>query len=382
LHPAAIRRILSNAVKLLYYGGTFCSDETLKRLLVVAKEIAFIDRPSVKLSDASGTVGVPTFARNIEPLDPKTGIVISAHAPYKHAAQIFQEYLKRDWLSPRFRRAVLDGLSNASFVERVLQLDGNYGDATGLQIRDALLADQGLRAPVLPTLEHRTNFKIDTAAARIETFGALVTEASIMVSGGVVGAAETDSSPITDDQTLSELYAIRGMTNPDAGDGGALAILGDEIARAVLPDWVLAQLSVGDILEYRAKTKDAYDAWLGELDALVVSLEETTSEDIHAEVKRIVTASVAPKITQYKREMASVRDNMFAGLVSSAPSWILPAVALYAMTGPVVALVGALTQAGLTVGASYYSGRRNVRRSHAVSYLLRLVEEKRPLLGP
>lgn len=202
-----------------------------------------------------------------------------------------------------------------------------------------------------------------------------------MVTGGVVGAAEADCSPITDDETLAALFAIRGMPKPDGGDGGALATLGDEVARAVLPDWVLAQLSIGDILDYRAKTKDAYDAWLGELNTLVASLEDTTSEDLQAEAKKVVAASVTPKIAEYKREMASVRDNMFAGLVSSAPSWILPAVALHIAAGPIAALIGALTQAGLTTGASYYVGKRKARRDHAVSYLLRLVEEKKPLLG-
>jgi hypothetical protein len=368
-------------MKLLYYGGTFCNEETFKRLLVVAKEIAFIDRPSVKLSETSGTVGTPTFARRIAPVEPKTGIVISAHAPYKQAVPVFHEYVKRDWLSPRFRCAVLDGLSKPDFADRVIQLEGNYGSATGRQIRDALVADQALRAPVLPALEHSNLFQIDTPEARLETFGALVAEASIMVSGGVVGAGETGCAPITDDETLAELFAIRGASNPDGGDGSALAILGDEIARAVLPDWLLAQLSIGDILDYRAKTRDAYDAWLSELDALVVSLEETKGEDLHAEARKLVQASVAPKIAGYKREMASVRDNLFGGIISSAPSWVVPAVLLYTAAGPVIALIGALTQAGLTAGANYYNARRKVRRDHAVSYLLRLVDDKRPLLG-
>lgn len=368
-------------MKLLYYGGTFCSGETLKRLLVVAKEIAFVDRPSVKLSEKSGTVGIATMARRIEPLDPKTGIVMSAHAPYEAAVPVFQEYLKSDWANPAFRRAVLDGLSNEGFAERVIQMDGNYGDATGRQICDALLADRALREPVLPAVEHQTRFKIDTPSARIETLGALVAEASIMVSGGVVGAAEADCSPITDDETLAALFAIRGMERPDDGGRHALAILGDEIARAVLPDWVLAQLSIRDILDYRAKTKDAYDAWFGELNDLVVSLEETASEDLQRVAKKVVAASVAPSIAEYKREMASVRDSMFGDLVSSAPNWGLPAVLLHIAAGPIVALIGALTQAGLTTGVNYYNGKRKVRRDHAVSYLLRLVEEKKPLLG-
>ncbi|HEX2691613.1 MAG TPA: hypothetical protein VHN14_33610 [Kofleriaceae bacterium] len=245
-------------MKVLYYGGTFCTDATLKRLLVVAQEITFVDRPSVKLSETSGTVGIPTEARRIEPLDPKYGVVISAHAPYANAVPMYQQYLKRDWQSAAFRHAVLDGLNDPAFAGHVLALDGNYGDATGQQIRDALLADSALRAPDLPALDHRTMFKIDTPEARVETLGSLVSEASIMVSGALVGASDTGCAPITDDEELAALFAVRCAEAPgDGGQSAALAVLGDEIARSVLPDWVLAQLSIGDILDYRAKTKDA-----------------------------------------------------------------------------------------------------------------------------
>ena len=72
---------------------------------------------------------------------------------------------------------------------------------------------------------------------------------------------------------------------------------------------------------------------------------------------------------------------MFGGLVSSAPSWPVPAVVVaYLVGGPVAALIGGLAQAGLTSSATYYNGKRKARRDHAVSYLLRLVEEQKPLL--
>lgn len=369
-------------MKVLYYGGTFCTEATLKRLLVVAQEITFIDRPSVKLSETSGTVGTATEARSIAPLDPKYGIVISAHAPYDKAVPMYQQYLQRDWQSAAFRRAVLRGLNDPVFAGRLLALDGNYGDATGQQIRDALLADPALRAPDLPAINHSTMFKIDTPEGRIETLGSLVSEASIMVSGALVGASDTGCAPITDDETLAALFAARCAEVPgDGGQSAALAVLGDEIARSVLPDWVLAQLSIPDILDYRAKTKDAYAAWLADLDALVISLEEVKAENYQEEAKKLIRSKVNPKITEYKRAMASVRDGMFGGLVSSAPSWAVPAVVVaYLVGGPVAALIGGLAQAGLTAGVTYYNGKRKAGRDHAVSYLLRLVEEQKPLL--
>lgn len=368
-------------MKVLYYGGTFCEDATLKRLLVVAQEITFVDRPSVKLSETSGTVGHPTEARRIEPLDPKYGVVISAHAPYANAVPMYQQYLKRDWQSVTFRRAVLDGLNDPAFAGRVLALDDSYGDATGRQIRDALLSDPALRAPDLPELNRRMMFKIDTPEARIETLGSIVSDASIMVSGALVGASDTGCTPITDDGTLATLFAARCADAPgNGGQHAALAVLGDEIARSVLPDWVLAQLSIGDILDYRAKTKDAYVAWLADLDALVVSLEEVKAENYPEEARKLIRSNVTPKVTEYKRAMASVRDSMFGSLLSSAPTWAVPAVVAYLIGGPVVALIGGLAQAGLTASVTYYNGKRKAGRDHAVSYLLRLVDEKKPLL--
>ena len=77
-----------------------------------------------------------------------------------------------------------------------------------------------------------------------------------------------------------------------------------------------------------------------------------------------------------------LRDGMFGGLVSSTPSWAVPAVVVaYLVGGPVAALIGGLAQAGLTAGVTYYNGKRKAGRDHAVSYLLRLVDEKKPLLA-
>lgn len=367
-------------MKVLYYGDTFCSHPTLKRLLVVAQQITFIDRPSVALSETSGTVGRVTEARDFLPLDPKYGVEISAHEPYEKAVPMYRVYLQRDWQSATFRRTVLEGLRDIAFASRILSLDGNYGDATGGQIRDALLGDPALRAEQLPELHRRTSYRIDTHEARVETLGTLVSEASIMVSGALIGASDTGCVPITDNEVLVALLATRCTeASTRKGQDAALAVLGDEIARSVLPESVLAQLSIGDILDYRAKTKDAYTAWLGDLDTLVLALEEVKSENYQEEARKLIRSKINPKIEEYKRAMISVRDGMFGGLISSAPSWVVPAVFASLLHGPVAGLIGGLVQAGLTASVTYYNGRRKAGRDYAVSYLLRLVDETKPL---
>jgi hypothetical protein len=43
-------------MKLLFSGSAHCQKETLKRLLIIANEIAFMDRPSITF-DKWGTIG-------------------------------------------------------------------------------------------------------------------------------------------------------------------------------------------------------------------------------------------------------------------------------------------------------------------------------------
>ena len=52
-------------MKLLYSGEEFCDQPVMKRMLVVAAEIHFMDRPSVTFKNW-GTVGSDSYARRID----------------------------------------------------------------------------------------------------------------------------------------------------------------------------------------------------------------------------------------------------------------------------------------------------------------------------
>ena len=54
-----------NAMKLLYTGGNFCAGPTLKRLLLVASELTFMDTPSVTFM-GWGTVGQQSPFRTLD----------------------------------------------------------------------------------------------------------------------------------------------------------------------------------------------------------------------------------------------------------------------------------------------------------------------------
>src|SRR5215470_6120081 len=102
-------------MKLLYSDAPACSEPTLKRLLIVAEEIAFMDRPGAMFGEAGdqwGTLAMESplraFAGRMDPVPltvygPPSGI---------RATPLFERYAEIDLAEPEFRRTFLDGLEH------------------------------------------------------------------------------------------------------------------------------------------------------------------------------------------------------------------------------------------------------------------------------
>jgi hypothetical protein len=364
-------------MRVMYYGDTFCSEATLKRLLVIAREIAFLDRPSIALGHW-GTVGRPTLARQFEPLEPEVGVSLSAHSPpTRQAGRIFKDYIDKDLRNPRFRAHVLRGLKEPDFASRMMQFDGKYKNATGRQIVDALLSDQSL-STVHDTSPFNRTYEIDSEEGRRDTFDTIVVEASIQVTCGLVGAEEADCSPLTDSRVLDELWSIRMGDAAYLGAERQVTMIGSEIARAVLPDHLIDQLTIADILSYRTKAKDAYDAWLTELEAQVETLEMADANEIPKVITKIAQQNARPRALEYKRSLESVRDDLFGDAIKSIPKWSVPAILMAHLGGAaaIIGFVGSLTGAGIDTAVNYFKSKRGARRKHAVSYLVDVVHGK------
>src|SRR5690348_9353989 len=107
-------------MRVLYSGGTICSFETLQRLVLLADEVAFMDRPSVMVGNF-GTVGRASEFRQFRIDD--TPVKFSIHAPPEGARKdLYLRYIYADLKNPHFIRTVLDGLkADITFQGRLVQ---------------------------------------------------------------------------------------------------------------------------------------------------------------------------------------------------------------------------------------------------------------------
>lgn len=362
-------------MRILYSGGTFCNLETFKRLLLLADEIAFMDRPSITFG-THGTVGYASEFRKFNTTE--APIKFSVHAPPSGPVNnLYARYLEADLENPQFVRTVIDGLKvDSTFQNRLIQLNGNYGWGTGQQILNALLQDTSLYDAKFPiTADPRLLYVPDSSEGRKHTLAALLTEASIHVSNAMVTAEESQLRPVSDDPYFCNLLALRSSQFSYVHQQAPLAsILGLAVAEAVIPDEALSTLTFKDLFEFRRSAKDSYEAWSIEVDRISLRLLDVPPERVNAEAAKIIISEIRPRVLQLRNDMTSARDKMFGDLLKKVAKWEMPTLSiayLASLSLPVAlaAFASSLTPVVPDI-VDYFVKRREIGRQNSLAYLV------------
>jgi hypothetical protein len=368
-------------MKLLFSGSSGCRLETFKRLLLIAEELCFLDRPSISFGDW-GTVGIASPLRKLIPAFRNTAVKLSVFTPYSGPANdLYKQYIDADLNNIGFQQVFLKGLAeNRIFTEKFIQLNGNYVSGTGEQIRQALVHDLNLRnMSLLNTQQKSMLFEINDEDGRLCTLHSLITEASINVTNALIFADEIDSIPVTDDPFFARLISMRVTDKFYVGGTSAITpLLGFEITKTVISDDVLTKLDIPTILEYREKTKDVYRAWTAELNQLSVEIDQLPYDKIQKEVPRIIATKVVPRLVEYRNEMKSVSDKLFGDLIKTTTSnykfaiLSLAYLANHNYSQALIVFVGLVAPTVIPL-TDFVQAKRNTRRRYAITYLIDLV---------
>lgn len=369
-------------MRLLYTGELLCSGETLRRLLLVAEEIAFMDRPSVNLG-AGGTIGMQSPWRQVRvPTD--SPVKISVHAPpsgideKKYATAIAE-----DISNPRFVTAFFEALrTDPNFPNKVIQLQGKYGtmrpggdEHLGSEVLAAVLADPAATAPHSETaVKWPLTFDISTTEGRRETAKMLLIEVSIQITEAIIISTQQQMSPVTDNASFAKLLSLRSSPNYLDGTAPLSPLLGLEFVKAVIPDEVLAQLQPNDILDYRKEAKEPYAAWAIQVNRIAAKIGDVDPENASLEIQRLVVTELAPAITEYHHEMQSARDRLFGDLIKRFTTYHVPALSVaylhFGVSGALLALVSGVSPVVGPPIVDFVRARNDAGRKHPVSYLI------------
>ena len=372
-------------MKLLYGDHLTCNTATMKRLMVIADEIGFMDRPAVGghvLGGGSwGLVGMQSPIRQFSMEDEAVKLIALEPPPQLAQQQVYASYVDADFNNPLFFSTILHGLSDYAFANKFFQLDANYGnDLTGETVRQALINDTTLRGVTLtPDVDGRQMFRIETAEGRLTTLKLTAIEASVRLTTTLLTSDHYGIPPVSDDETFARLLAMRTSSGAYLGGNAHLApFLGFELVRAVFPDEALQRLEVTDILDYRRKSIDAYTAWSTEINRLAAKIADGDFEKVQAEIPKLIATELMPKLLEYRNEMVSVRDKFYGDLVKAVMKvhYHLPTLTVAYLTSNIMATIAAfLTTYAPAVAppvVDYITQRRATSRKHAMSYMVSL----------
>lgn len=370
-------------MRVIYSGGTMCSFETLQRLILLADEIAFMDRPSVTFG-SFGTIGADSAFRRFDTAG--APIQFSVWAPPSGPAnELYRRYVESDLQDAAFIRTVLDGIKHDPiFRRRVIQPSANYGWGTGQEIVDALAQDASLYQGTYDLAsDPKLMYVPDTEEGRRHTVGALLLEASIHATNALVVAEEAQSIPVSDDPYFCGLLALRTSAKQYVSQPVALApLLGLAVAKAVLPDESLTKLKIEDLFEFRRSAKEQYAAWSRELERVSLKLLDVPADRLSEEAAKLVLTDVAPRVDQLRRDLESARDKLFGDLVKNVTRWEVPTLSLsyiagLSLPGALAAFASALTPAIPSV-VDYFVQRRALFRNNSMAYLVGLSRLEQP----
>lgn len=367
-------------MKLIYSGEEFCNQEVLKRLLLVAEEIHFMDRPSVTFKNW-GTVGHDSYARRINWAG--SPVLIDVITPPSGPAQaLYAPYIEADINNPIFTRIVLEGFrSSDKFASKFIQFNGNYGSGLGSEIVMSLRQDDNLLNGSFDLEFDGPNmFDVSSNEKRKQAFKTVLIDASIKITSAIILANETNTIPVSDDPFIAHLISLRTSDSAYVGSTSKYSpYIGMDIAKSVIPDEALKHLKITEVLEYRVKAKDAYTAWITEVNKTaseIGKLEGNLSSD---EIAKIIATDYTPRVIEYKNEMCAIRDDFFADVMKKIITFEVPSLSLAYMGN--IGIAGALTVfAGALVPAipdviDYFKDKKNIERRNAMSFLIKLSKD-------
>jgi len=368
-------------MKLLYGDNLVCSTPTMKRLMIMADEIGFMDRPAIGHDALGGgqwgLIGTPSPIRQFS-TEGQPVKLVALDAPLLASGDIYASYIRADFENPEFVRTILHGLSNDAFAEKLIQLGANYGSGmTGETVRQALLKDDSLqRAQLTPAVDGRLMFKVESSEGRQTTLKISAIEVSVRLTTTMLASEQYDIPPVSDDPVFAKLLAMRSSSNRYIGGSAPLApYLGFEMVKAVIPDALLQDLTVADILGYRQESKAAYAAWDAEINRFAARLDDVDPTQAELTIPKLIAEELMPRIIECRNEMQSVRDKLFQSLVRRITTFQFPttAIAYYHSGNLVHAVMAFLASAAPAIVqpfSDYAAQRRAMKRKHAVSYLV------------
>lgn len=303
-------------MKLLLSDTPTVDGLTFRRLMLLGSELTFVERPSIMLADNYGTVGMPSNISGLLTMfeDGPIKLRIGQPPTTVFSSNFYKEYFNKDLENPLFIDTVIDGIEANWFNHLIFdptqnKNEGEYKDFKGWIIKNR---------PLLKEIDYKSIerpdevFKVTNENEAHFAFSTILSEESLRVTSVLNIAENFGTNPVSINPYLNLLISQRISNQIYTGKNIKSRQFGIRLFEAMIPDEALFHLTIEDLLIFRGKTKDFYNAWEIQSNKLETQLINEGADFSDAQIQAIIDGEINPGLFELKNEIRRVRDDMFS----------------------------------------------------------------------
>lgn len=370
-------------MNLIYSDAPDTDGLTFRRLMLLGSELTFVNRPSIQMVKDFGTVAVVSGVAQIQPLFENSPIKLNVGTPPDtvFASSFYREYFEKDIKNPLFIEAVIDGVADDWFHHWLFDNNNQLNEFSDLK-NWIITNRKELQATDFGSVEKPSQpFSLTTKSEAMFAFWTMLFEESLRVTAVLSIVEKFGGNPLSINPHLNKLIVLRLSDAVYNGQNIQTKSLGMRLFESMIPDEALAQLHLEDILKFREKTKDYYDAWQTEVSKIESQYLLNDINYSQVEFQKVLDQEIRPKIQEYKNEISKMRDEQFASILKTIKNVGISVIAggtLSAMspTAAIAAFIAAnLKTPELTDDMiDGYFKMKNFKKSNGMTYLMKINE--------
>jgi len=372
-------------MNLIYSDGPDTDGLTFRRLMLLGSELTFVNRPSIQMVKDFGTVGVDSGIKQVQPLFDGSPIKLNIGAPPDtvFASSFYKEYFNKDLLNPLFIEIVIDGIIDHWIYHWLFDNKPKPGIIANefidfknwIRINKTELVSTDYSSVEKPS----QHFNVTNKNEALFAFWTILFEESLRVTAVLSIAEKFGGNPLSINPHLNKLIVLRLSSAVYNGQKIQTKSLGMRLFESMIPDEALAQLSLEDILKFREKTKDYYDAWEAEINKIESQYLLNDINCRQEEFQKVLDQEIRPRVLEYKNEISKMRDEMFASVLKTIKNVGISVIAggTLSALNPIAAIAAFITANLKTPELTDdmidgYFKMKNFKKSNGMTYLMKI----------
>jgi hypothetical protein len=285
-------------MRFLYADGN-PSILTFKRLMLVSKELTFIDEAGFSLGEYYTMIGQKSPITKLLPEFDQSPIKLKVenHLSFDDYYDLFEKYFEYDILNHDFM-----DLSFSKYLQVVKETEKKW-----------LIENQEkLKNHNYTSLEF---LYTKNSNDPLLNFGFFLFFQSIQISNILIFCSKNDCMPISQDPYVLKLLNTRLKNSISSQKTLRLKQLDLKLMDCFIPDEALNLIQGRDLLNFRYKISDYFDAFSVEINKIETILLKDGLILSEKDITNLIDIELNPKLQQIKIEILKVRNDMFKDIL-------------------------------------------------------------------